>query len=715
MIYNSDQLTVQRLEGDIAELNFDLQGESVNKFDNATVTSLAAALDALEAESGIRGLLVTSSKPVFIVGADITEFTSLFGADKEEIKPFTGANNRNLNRIASLPYPSAAAINGFAMGGGLECCLACDFRVMSSVAKIGLPETKLGILPGWGGTVRLPRIIGVDEAVMWMATGADKRPDDALKAGAVDAVAGPEQLREVTLATLHNAIDGGLDYADRRARKHGPLPLNDTEAMMSFFTIKSMVAQQAGKNYPAPVKVVDVIEAARKMSLEDALEVEAEGFAELATTPVAAALVGVFLNDQLLGKKAKGWEKQADKKIEHAAVLGAGIMGGGIAYQSALKGTPIKMKDINQDGLDLGLSEANKLLAKRVSRGRMTPDKMGDILNSIDPTLTYNGFEDVDIVVEAVVENEKVKGMVLAEAEKHINKAAVLASNTSTISITRLAEHLERPENFCGMHFFNPVHAMPLVEVIRGEKTSDNAIARTVAYANKMGKKAVVVNDCPGFLVNRVLFPYFGGFNMLLRDGADFQALDKVMERWGWPMGPAYLMDVVGIDTGVHAAQVMAEGFPDRMQPDFKSATEVLFENDRYGQKNGKGMYEYVTDKRGKPKKIVNDEVYDLIAPVCAERTEFEREDIIARMMLPMAIEMARCVEEGIVGTPAEADLALLYGVGFPPFRGGIFRWMDTVGMAHIAEASEKFAHLGKAYELTAGMQDMLANGKTYY
>jgi 3-hydroxyacyl-CoA dehydrogenase/enoyl-CoA hydratase/3-hydroxybutyryl-CoA epimerase/enoyl-CoA isomerase len=715
MIYQSDQLTIQRLEGDIAELNFDRQDESVNKFDNAAVSSLTAALDALEAESGIVGLLVTSSKPVFIVGADITEFTSLFGAGKDEIKPFTSANNKNFNRLAALPYPSAVAINGFAMGGGLECCLACDFRVMSTAARVGLPETKLGILPGWGGTVRLPRIIGVDEAVMWMATGADKKADAALKAGAVDAVASPEDLRAVTLGTLQQAIDGKLDYAQRRARKHGPLPLNDTEAMMSFFTIKSMVAQQAGKNYPAPIKVVDVIEAARSMSLEDALDVEAEGFAELATTPVAAALVGVFLNDQLLGKKAKGWEKKADKKIEQAAVLGAGIMGGGIAYQSALKGTPIKMKDINQAGLDLGLSEASKLLSKRVDRGRMSAAQMGDILNSIDPTLTYGGFDAVDIVVEAVVENEKVKGIVLAETEKEIDKDAVLASNTSTISITRLAEHLERPENFCGMHFFNPVHAMPLVEVIRGEKTSDTAIARTVAYANKMGKKAVVVNDCPGFLVNRVLFPYFGGFNMLLRDGADFQAVDKVMERWGWPMGPAYLMDVVGIDTGVHAANVMAEGFPDRMQPDFKSATEVMFELERFGQKNGKGFYEYVEDKRGKPQKTVNEDVYGLIADVVGERVDFEKEDIIARMMLPMAIEMARCVEEGIVGTAAEADLALVYGVGFPPFRGGIFRWMDTVGMAHIAEASKKFAHLGKAYEMTERMQEMLANGETYY
>jgi 3-hydroxyacyl-CoA dehydrogenase/enoyl-CoA hydratase/3-hydroxybutyryl-CoA epimerase/enoyl-CoA isomerase len=681
MIYQSDALTLTRLEGDIAELHFDLKDESVNKFNQLTVSSLTTALEALEAEQDIKGLLVTSGKDVFIVGADITEFGALGSAGKDEIKASTAINNGNFNRLANLPYPSCVAINGYAMGGGLEICLACDFRVMSNIAKIGLPETKLGILPSWGGTVRLPRLIGVDEAVMWMATGAEKRADDALKAGAVDAVASPEQLREVALTTLRGSVDGSLDY----------------------------------KNYPAPLKVVDVIEKARGMSLEEALDVEAEGFAELAMTDVAPALIGVFLSDQLLGSKAKGWEKKAERVIERAAVLGAGIMGGGIAYQSAYKGTPIKMKDIAQEGLDLGLAEASKLLSKRVARGRMTPEKMGEVLNSIDPTLSYEGFDAVDIVVEAVVENPKVKHAVLAETEKQIREDAILASNTSTISISYLAEALERPENFCGMHFFNPVHAMPLVEVIRGEKSSDEAIARTVAYANRMGKKAVVVNDCPGFLVNRVLFPYFGGFNALLRDGADFQVVDKVMERWGWPMGPAYLMDVVGIDTGVHAAGVMAEGFPDRMQPDFKSATEVMFENERYGQKNDRGFYEYVPDKRGKPQKTLNEEVYALLAPVTAERQEFEREDIIARMMLPMAIELARCVEEGIVETPAEADLALVYGVGFPPFRGGLFRWMDTVGLAHIAEASGKFAHLGKAYEMTERMQEMLANGETYY
>ena len=715
MIYQSDALTVTRLDGDFAELTFNLQGESVNKFDNATVTDLTAALDAIEKEEGLRGLLVTSGKPVFVVGADITEFTAMFGAGKEEILKFTAVNNGNFNRLENLPFPTCVAINGYAMGGGLEVCLACDFRVMSDQAKIGLPETKLGILPSWGGTVRLPRLIGVDEAVTWITTGQEQTADAALKVRAVDAVAAHNELRDVALSVLQSAADGKLDYATRREAKRSPLPMNDTEATMAFFTMKAMVQQQAGKNYPAPIKAVDVIEQARSEDLKGALAVEAEGFVELAMTPAAAALVGVFLGDQLLAKKAKGWEKQADRKVERAAVLGAGIMGGGIAYQSAYKGVPIRMKDINQEGLDLGLSEAGKLLSKRVNRGRMTPEKMAEVLNSIDPVLSYEGFEDVDIVVEAVVENAKVKHSVLAEVEQNVTEDTVLTSNTSTISITSLAESLQRPQNFCGMHFFNPVHAMPLVEVIRGEKSSDNAIARTVAYARQMGKKPVVVKDCPGFLVNRVLFPYFDGFSKLVRDGADFQAVDKVMQRWGWPMGPAYLLDVVGIDTGVHAAGVMAEGFPDRMQLDFKTATEVMYENDRYGQKNGKGFYDHGSDKRGKPKKEATDTAYELIAQVAGERQEFAADDIVMRMMLPMATEMARCLEDDIVGTPAEADMALIYGLGFPPFRGGIFRWIDSVGLDRIAEASKKFSELGKTYELTDGMRARLADGTTYY
>ncbi|HNE26217.1 MAG TPA: 3-hydroxyacyl-CoA dehydrogenase family protein, partial [Pseudomonadales bacterium] len=304
---------------------------------------------------------------------------------------------------------------------------------------------------------------------------------------------------------------------------------------------------------------------------------------------------------------------------------------------------------------------------------------------------------------------------VLSEVEKYLADDAIVASNTSTISISLLADSLQRPQNFCGMHFFNPVHAMPLVEVIRGKKTSDDAVARTVAYANVMGKKAIVVNDCPGFLVNRVLFPYFAGFVQLVKDGADFQQIDRVMEKWGWPMGPAFLCDVVGIDTCVHAAQVLADGFPDRMKAGFKTALEIMYDNKRLGQKNGVGFYNHEKDKKGKPIKVAKDDVYALLAPEVAARKEFSDEEIIARMMVPMCTEMARCLDEKIVESAVEADMALIYGLGFPVFRGGVCRWMDAIGMQAFVAMAEQYAALGKLYEPTASQRAMAANQQKYF
>lgn len=715
MLFSGKALSVQMLENGIAELKFDLEGESVNKFNRLTVTEFSEALDAIEKAGDIKGLLLTSGKGVFIVGADITEFGGAFSAGADGIAELMNKNNENINRLEDLPFPTAVAINGYALGGGFEVCLGCDYRLMGDKAKVGLPEVKLGLIPGWGGTVRLPRVVGVDVAAEWIAAGKEQRPDAALAAHAVDAVVPTEQLKDAALKLLARAIDGEMDYQQRREIKKSPIPLNDTEALMAFFTTKAFVGQQAGRNYPSPVNAVTSIEQGYKLDRDEALKIEQQQFIASAQTETATSLVGLFLNDQKVSKVAKGWEKKSDKEIERAAVLGAGIMGGGIAYQSAYKGTPIKMKDINQDGIDLGLKEAGKLLTKLVDRGRMTPAKMAETLNRIEPTLSYDGFSDVDIVVEAVVENPKVKHAVLKEVETKVSEDTVIASNTSTISIDTLAEPLSRPENFLGMHFFNPVHKMPLVEVIRGEKTSENAVARVVAYANKMGKKAIVVRDCPGFLVNRVLFPYFAGFAMLVRDGADFQQVDKVMERWGWPMGPAYLMDVVGIDTGVHAEKVMAEGFPERMGKTFTAASDVMYEAGRYGQKNGKGFYNYEEDKKGRPKKVATDEAYELLKPHVAERTEFESDTVIERMMVPMATELARCLEEGIVDSPAEADMALVYGIGFPPFRGGIFAWLDSIGLDNFVKMAEKYSDLGELYKPTEGMREMAASGKTYY
>lgn len=716
MRFDGQSIHCSMSDGGIAEIRFDLQGDSVNKFNRATLAELGEVLTLIKAEQGVKGLLATSGKDCFIVGADVTEFTEYFKSPEDQLVGWIMEVHRLFSSIEDFDFPTVTAINGFALGGGLEFALTTSYRVMSSTAKVGLPETKLGIFPGWGGTVRLSRLAGADNAIEWIAGGEQYGADIALKTGVVDAVIAPEKVREAALNLLGQAIEGKRDWRARRLEKISPLKLNPTETMMAFETAKGFVAGKAGPNYPSPVAAITAMQQGSGRGREDALKIEAAAFARMAKTPTAFNLVTIFLGDQYVGKVAKKMAKTA-ARVETSAVLGAGIMGGGIAYQSASRGVPIVMKDIQEKAIDLGLSEARKLLSGRVDKGRMTAVEMADILTRIRPTLAFGDFKGVDIVVEAVVENEKIKKSVLAEVETHVKETTILASNTSTISITRLAEELARPENFCGMHFFNPVHRMPLVEVIRGAQSSDNAVATTVGYALAMGKTPIVVNDCPGFLVNRVLFPYFAGFMMLVNEGVEFQKIDKVLEKFGWPMGPAFLLDVVGIDTAYHASAVMAKGFPDRMATTERTALDVMFEARRLGQKSGSGFYTYAKDKKGVPRKSEDPEVKSLIEPLVRANNSasISDSDIVDRMMLPLLIECSRCLEDGIVATPVEVDLALVYGLGFPPFRGGPFRYADSIGLKALCDKAAGFASLGKLYEPTDKMLKLSKAGAGYH
>ncbi|EKM11557.1 fatty oxidation complex, alpha subunit FadB [Vibrio harveyi] len=715
MIYQAETLQVKEVQDGIAELSF-CSPKSVNKLDLATLESLDKALDALKAHQGLKGLMLTSDKDAFIVGADITEFLGLFAKTDAELDQWLQFANSIFNKLEDLPVPTISVLKGHTLGGGCECVLATDMRIGDKTTSIGLPETKLGIMPGFGGCVRLPRVIGADSAMEVITQGKACRADEALKIGLLDAVVDSDTLYESALKTLTSAINEKLDWQARRKQKTSPLTLSKLESMMSFTMAKGLVAQKAGPHYPAPMTAVITIEEGARFARNEALDIERKHFVKLAKSEEAKSLVGLFLNDQYIKGLAKKSAKSASKDTQRAAVLGAGIMGGGIAYQSALKGVPVLMKDIAQPSLDLGMTEASKLLNKRLSRGRIDGFKMAGILASITPSLHYAGIEESDVIVEAVVENPKVKAAVLSEVESHVGEDTVITSNTSTIPINLLAKSLKRPENFCGMHFFNPVHRMPLVEIIRGENTSDETINRVVAYAAKMGKSPIVVNDCPGFFVNRVLFPYFGGFSMLLRDGADFTKIDKIMERkFGWPMGPAYLLDVVGIDTAHHAQAVMAQGFPERMGKQGRDAIDALFEADKYGQKNGNGFYSYTIDRKGKPKKTFSEEILPVLADVCADKQDFDDQTIIQRMMIPMINEVVLCLQEGIIATPQEADMALVYGLGFPPFRGGVFRYLDSVGIAEFVAMAKQYSELGAMYQVPQMLIDMAAKGESFY
>lgn len=715
MIFQGKSLSAQLLDDGIVELKFDAQG-SVNKFDQETFVEYRAVVAAINNCSEAKGVMVTSGKSTFIVGADITEFLETFKEPEEALIPWVKNSSDVFDSFEDIQLPTIAAINGVALGGGCEMTLVCDYRVADTNVSIGLPESKLGLMPGFGGTVRLPRIIGADNAIEWMSTGKAYRANAALAAGLLDAVVAPEKLQQAAINMLKLAIAGKLDWRVKRQEKLESLKLSKIERVMTFSTCKGMIAAKAGKHYPAPMMMVNTVEAAATLDRAGAMALENANFAKLAKTDAATAQIGLFMSDQVIKGKAKKAAKQATKSVSKAAVLGAGIMGGGIAYQSAYKGTPIIMKDINDQALDLGLTTAAGILTKQVDRGRMNAKKMAGVLNNITPSLTYDSVKDVDIVVEAVVENPKIKGFVLAEVEGVLSDDAILTSNTSTISIDLLAQSVKRPENFCGMHFFNPVNKMPLVEVIRGKDTSDETVAAVVAYAAKMGKSPIVVNDCAGFYVNRVLFPYLAGFSQLILEGADFVAVDKVMEKeFGWPMGPAYLIDVVGIDTADHCIGVMSAGFPTRMKKVDNDPVSTLYSNERLGQKNGKGFYDHIKDKRGRPKKVAAQTAYDLLSTHCADKKDFSSDETIARLMIPMVNEVVRCLEEGVIASAAEADMGLIYGLGFPPFRGGAIRYLETLGLDNYIAMADKYAHLGEYYQVTDGMREMAKSGKSYF
>ena len=716
-MFEGKTLSLTTLDNDYAEIKFDSQSGSVNKFNAETLAELRQAMDILKQQQGIKGLLLSSGKSVFVVGADITEFKGMFSASKEQFVEAAYVVNALFSEIEDLPYPSVAAINGFALGGGFEVCLACDCRVISSKAAVGLPETGLGIIPGWGGTVRLPRLIGYTDAVQWIVSGQQQKPAAAQQVGAVDVIAEPEELRTESLKVLQEMVDGTRDYEARRLQKTSPLTLSGAELEAAASNYRAAVVGKLGSHYPAQLKAIDLVAGAASLGRDEAVRRENVAFYEISQTAQARALVGLFLNEQYVVKLAKNRAvAHKPEPIKTAGVIGAGIMGGGIAYQNAIRGYSVVMKDIAQPALDLGIDEATKLLSKSVSRGKLTEDKAQQLLSSISPTLVDSDINGCEILVEAVVELEVVKMQVLAAAEALLPTTSIMTSNTSTISINRLAEPLQRPENFCGMHFFNPVHAMPLVEIIRGEHTSDATVAAVCTYALGLGKKPIVVNDCPGFLVNRVLFAMLFGLEIMISEGADFQQIDKVMEGWGLPMGPAYLMDVIGIDTINHCYPVMMDGLPQRFK---KTAdvwpTEAVCNAKRLGQKNGLGYYRYELNEKGKPAKVVDPEVIAMLESLYGAAKQLEADEIIDRLMVAMAMEMIHCLEEGVVASPAEADMALIYGVGFPPFHGGICRWMDEIGLQEICDRGDRYLSISELYRPTEKLRAMAAKGETLY
>ena len=711
MIYQANSLSVQYIEHHIAVLTFHAT-DGVNKLNQQTLHDLKLALTALKNESELTGLIVKSHHPDFIMGADITEFLSLFSSPEETLDQWLQDANAIFNQLEDLPIPTVSILQGYALGGGCECALATDFRIASTKTTIGLPEVKLGIMPGFGGTVRLPRLLGTDTALELITTGKHLSADQALTLGLIDATIKNDYLLTSAIQLIQQANNQELNWKARRYTKQNPVPLSPTEQVMTFTTAKALVAQKISPHYPAPFTVIKSIKASINLKRDPALDIERQHFLKLTQSSTAHALIRVFLNEQYLKHRAKSYANSTFTS-QHSAVIGAGIMGGGIAYQSASKNIKVILKDINTSALEQGRTEARTLFKKQHDRGRLTAEQFAQSFSRITALSEDRCMSDIDIVIEAVTENPKVKIQVLKETEAWITSKTVITSNTSTIPISLMGKHLTRPEQFCGLHFFNPVHRMPLVEVIRGQQTSENTIQRAVNYALQLGKSPIVINDCAGFFVNRVLFPYFAGFMSLLEEGADFQDIDRVMEKeMDWPMGPAQLLDVIGIDTAYHAQAVMAQSYPDRMQKTAINALDILFEQQRWGQKTELGFYRYTTDKKGRLIKHI-----DTNNPIVfSEKTKaFSTQEIIDRMMIPMMNEVIRCLDEKIIATPMEADIALIYGLGFPPFLGGVFHQLDQEGLVQYQTRTAAYHHLGKLYDVPQSVKDKIKQSETYY
>lgn len=706
-------LSLARPEPDVVVLTLDDPHKGANILSSAVLDELEQQLDALEQESDLAGLVIRSAKPgVFIAGADIREFVAWIDAPKEQVVAFSRRGQQLFGRLAKAPFVTIAAIDGVCLGGGAELALWCDRRIMTDSPKTqyGFPEVKLGIYPGWGGTARTPRVIGLSNAVEMICGGESIDARAAYRLGlANDHVAG-DDLEQAALAMIR-AEQQSQQYRSDRELWAGKLDISETELGFLGATASAYLQQQTKGHYPAPLAALEIMLGAAWEDVETACEMESAGFAEVFGTPVNRGLMNVFfLQDR--NKKDPGVDaKLQPAKIESVSVIGAGVMGQGIAAANARRKLPVTITDAAPAALQAGVARILEEVAYNKTIKGPDVQRAVEYAPLINGSTSQREVAASDLVIEAVVENLDVKRKVFAQLEPLMKPDALLASNTSTIPISKMAAGLKSPERFVGIHFFNPVRSMPLVEVIRGEATSDQTVATAVAYAKQLGKSPIVVKDGPGFLVNRLLLPYMNEALELLREGASIRSIERAAKSFGMPMGPITLFDVVGIDVAMFAGRVMHESFPDRTIT--SPILEDLYQAGRLGQKAGRGFFLYGGKKgKGEPDPAV-DEIIAKHAPD-GEQT-FSTEQLMMRLFLPMLLEATRVLEEGLVRSPQDVDLGLILGIGFPPFKGGLLFWADTLGAAQLLELLKPYESLGARYEPTPRLRAMAQHGQTFY
>ncbi len=705
--------SLEKIDDRISILYFDLPGEKVNKFSTSVMFQFEEQIEALKQRSDIECLLFMSKKPgIFIAGADVKEIQSI--RDEESGYKVGRVGQNIFTAFEKLPFKKVAVIDGACMGGGTELSLCCDFRLASDApkTKIALPEVNLGILPGWGGTQRLPKLVGLQRALDIILTGKNLNAKRAWKSGLVDKIIPAEWVKEKAIEFAGDVLAGKTKkYTARRKPKGAANMVLEQTTIgrnLIFSQAEKMLLKKTHGHYPAPLKALETIKKTYGMDLKDGLEIEARALGELMATDISKNLVQLFFWTEEI-KKENGTDRPELKgePIHKAAVLGAGVMGGGIAQLFASRGIPVRVKDISYEAVAKAYQQAADVLMAKVKKRRMSKLEFNQVMNRITGTVDYNGFRSADIVVEAVVEDLKIKKMVLGELEEQVPETAVIASNTSSLKIADMAEALKHKERFIGMHFFNPVHRMPLVEIVRGEETSAEAVATVFNLVKKLGKTPIVVKDGPGFLVNRLLLPYMVEAISLLEQGNTIQNIDNALLSFGMPMGPIELFDEVGIDVAWKVAKILQQTMGDRMAE--SDLLPSLLDDGRLGKKNGKGFYRY------KNRKKEDDPAIDSYIHI-KEKVILDKQEIIQRTVYPMINEAARCLDEGIARSARDVDLGMIFGTGFAPFRGGLLRFADTEGLGKIVDILNEYAQTyGSRFAPSESLINIQKAGNGFY
>lgn len=724
--------TLTWLENGVAMLSFRVPDQSHNVLTAEVLSDLAATLQDLLAGPVLQGLVLVSAREgSFFAGADISQLEQLPDQPAAEIERLCAAGRSLFGQLSSQPWPTIAIIDGGCLGGGLELAISCDFRIATTREQtmLGFPEVKLGLLPGWGGTVRLARLIGLGPAVELAVSGETVDGQTAVRMGLVDACVVPE--RAIESAQRLIAIEGATrGFLKRRQQQAAAIDLDPHERDFLFATSAAVIMGRTGGHYPAPMMILETILAGASQTAEAAGPGEGEAFAKLASGPIAAQLLRVFRlgerNRRDIGidsrnaqtpiprapgqAESQGYSARAvmplTRSVIAPAVIGAGIMGAGITASHLRAGFSVMLIDL--DPITLAKSVGGILDEAAWSRATKQTDSARalTLAGKLQTSTQLAAIAGSDLVIESVLERRDIKRQVLAAIEQVVRPETVIATNTSTNPITRLAEALVDPSRFCGIHFFNPVRRMTLVEVVCGPDTSDATIAMAVAHAKRLGKCPIVVRDSPGFLVNRLLMPYLHESVEMLRGGIEAKRIDRVARAFGMPMGPIELYDMIGLDTAFYAGAVLSEAYGDRIEA--SPVIPALVRSGRLGRKSGTGFYQYSPSGGQRARIERPDEgVAELIAPYALPVRPMTDEAISNRLFLPIVLEAVRVLEEGIVRDGRDIDLAVIHGLGFPAFRGGVLAWADSLGVAEIVKRLEPLADLGARMHPTEGLQAM--------